>query len=115
MSLPRDARDMIVGIRIGANQNAYRLAKKGDIYPIGDSQGTVNIDDQDWDLHVGYNGAMKVFSFVAPSEVTVFESDVKLFYDHVTSTQGFPADQQHLISMCSIALGSFRRKILTTL
>lgn len=79
----------------------HRLAKKGDIYPIGDSQGTVTVDGQDWELWAGYNGDMKVFSFVAPSEIPTFESDVKAFYDHITDTQGFPADSQHLISMLS--------------
>lgn len=90
--------------RAGLTKNCFlskRLARKGGIYPIGSSQGIVNVGGQNWDLWVGYNGAMKVFSFVAPNEVPVFENNVKLFFDHVTNTQGFPAAQQHLISMSS--------------
>jgi hypothetical protein len=81
-----------------------RLARKGGIQPIGSSTGTVNVGGRNWDLWVGYNGAMKVFSFVAPSEIATFESDVKLFFDHVTKTQGFPASQQSLISMSFLSL-----------
>ena len=44
---------------------------------------------------------MKVFSFVAPEPVKTFEEDLRPFFDHITSSQGFPADEQHLISMKS--------------
>ncbi|KAK5633115.1 hypothetical protein RRF57_008829 [Xylaria bambusicola] len=74
------------------------LAKKGDVQPIGSSTGTVNVAGRNWDLWVGYNGAMKVFSFVAPQEIATFESDVKPFFTHITNTQGFPASSQHLIT-----------------
>ncbi|KAI1823324.1 endoglucanase [Xylaria intraflava] len=74
------------------------LARIGGVYPIGSSTGTVTIDGKSWELYVGYNGNMKVFSFVAPSEVTTFESDVKLFFAHITESQGFPASQQHLLT-----------------
>ncbi|KAI1817999.1 endoglucanase [Poronia punctata] len=74
------------------------LARKGDVYPIGQSTGSVNIGGRNWDLWVGYNGSMKVFSFVAGGDVTTFEGNVKDFYDHITSAQGFPASQQSLIT-----------------
>ena len=62
--------------------------------------GTVDLEGQTWDLHVGNNGDMKVFSFVAGSELGTWEGDVKKFYNYITESQGFPADQQHLISEC---------------
>ncbi|KAI0398389.1 endoglucanase [Xylariaceae sp. FL0594] len=74
------------------------LARKGGVQPIGSSVGTVNVAGRNWDLWVGYNGAMKVFSFVAPSEIATFESDVKPFFNYITQYQGFPASQQHLIT-----------------
>ena len=75
-----------------------RLAKKGEVWPIGDSVGTVDLEGQTWDLHIGNNGAMKVFSFVAGSELGTWEGNVKKFYNYITESHGFPADQQHLIS-----------------
>lgn len=41
---------------------------------------------------------MRVYSYIAPNEVKSFEGDIKPYFDHVTATQGFPADTQHLIS-----------------
>lgn len=79
--------------------NSSRLARKGGVQPIGSNRGNVNVGGRTWELWVGMNGAMKVFSFVAPSEIAVFEGDIKPFFDHVTNTQGFPASQQTLISM----------------
>ncbi|KAI0506211.1 endoglucanase [Xylaria bambusicola] len=72
------------------------LAKKGNVQPIGSSTGTVNVAGRNWDLWVGYNGPMKVFSFVAPQEIAVFESDVKPFFNHIASAQGYPASSQYL-------------------
>jgi xyloglucan-specific endo-beta-1,4-glucanase len=74
-----------------------RLGKYGDIYPIGQSNGQVNVAGRSWDLWIGYNGAMKVFSFIAPSPIKSFSADVKQFYNYLQSSQGFPASQQNLI------------------
>lgn len=41
---------------------------------------------------------MRVYSFVAPSQRTSFDQDIKPFFDHVSANQGFPASSQHLIS-----------------
>lgn len=76
----------------------YRLANVGGVYPIGESTGNVDIGGKEWELFVGFNGDMKVFSFVAPQETKTFEEDLRPFFDHITSTQGFPAAEQHLIS-----------------
>ncbi|KAI0206206.1 endoglucanase [Astrocystis sublimbata] len=75
------------------------LGKRGDIQPIGSSTGNVNVAGQTWDLWVGYNGPMKVFSFVAPNEIATFESDIKPFFTHVTNAQGFPASSQYLTTV----------------
>ncbi|KAI8625018.1 endoglucanase [Xylariaceae sp. FL1651] len=74
------------------------LARKGGVYPIGSSQGYVTVAGQSWELFVGYNGATKVFSFVAPNEIATFESDIKPFFTYITNSQGFPASQQYLIT-----------------
>lgn len=76
-----------------------RLGRRGGVQPIGSSTGTVNVAGSNWDLWVGYNGPMKVFSFVAVNEIATFEADLKSFFTHITNAQGFPASQQHLISM----------------
>ncbi|AEO68296.1 c396e94d-c968-42cc-96f7-73d53db5c633 [Thermothielavioides terrestris] len=74
------------------------LAKYGSISPIGSSVGTVNVGGRSWDLWVGYNGAMKVFSFVAPSPVTSFSANVKDFFNYLQNNQGFPASSQNLLT-----------------
>lgn len=75
------------------------LGRRGGVQPIGSSTGTVNVAGSNWDLWVGYNGPMKVFSFVAVNEIATFEADLKSFFTHITNAQGFPASQQHLITV----------------
>ena len=74
-----------------------RLARINNVYPIGSSTGTVNVGGRTWELWIGYNGSMKVFSFVPYSPVNSFSTDVKQFFNHIQNTQGFPAGSQHLI------------------
>lgn len=74
------------------------LAKIGDIYPIGSSVGTVNVAGRSWNLWVGMNGAMKVFSFVAPTPMNSFSADVKQFYQYLQNRQGYPAGNQYLLT-----------------
>lgn len=97
-------------------RTAQRLGNLGGVHPIGDSQGNVGVGGQDWELFVGFNGAMKVFSFVAPEPVKTFEEDLRPFFDHITSSQDFPANDQHLISMKSpISLADALRKLTVSL
>lgn len=53
-----------------------------------------------WDLFTGYNGAMRVYSFVVPngSPIYSFTADVKEFFNYLTTTQNFPASQQYMLS-----------------
>ena len=78
--------------------NCNRLGRLGEVYPIGSSVGNANVGGQEWELFDGYNGDMHVLSFVAPQETNDFNTDVKAFFDYLTSNHGFPADQQHLLS-----------------
>jgi len=73
------------------------LAKYGGVGPIGSSTGRVDVAGRSWDLHIGNNGQMKVFSFVAPSPVTSFSADVKLFFNYLQSRQNFPVKTQNLL------------------
>lgn len=88
----------------------YRLGKIGDVYPIGASTGTVTVDGKPWDLWIGMNGGMKVFSFVAPTVRNDFHADVKKFYNHLEKNQGFPASSQHLIGELSTHIHSPARR-----
>ena len=76
---------------------SYRVGRLGDIYPIGQSVGQVNVAGRNWDLWVGYNGAMKVYSYIAPSPVNNFSADVKQFFNDMKN-RGYPADSQYLLS-----------------
>jgi xyloglucan-specific endo-beta-1,4-glucanase len=73
------------------------LARLGGVYPIGKSTGTVTVAGRSWDLWVGMNGQMRVYSFVAASPVTTFSADLKLFFNHLQTTQNYPASKQNLI------------------
>lgn len=77
------------------------LARLGGIYPIGKSTGTVTVAGKSWDLWVGMNGQMQVYSFVAASPVTIFNADVKLFFNYLQTNQSFPASTQNLIGRLS--------------
>ena len=73
------------------------LARLGDVYPIGSSTGTVTVGGRNWDLWVGMNGAMKVYSFIAPSTTNSWSGDVKQFFNYLQTAQAFPASSQNLI------------------
>ncbi|KAK5657238.1 hypothetical protein OQA88_3297 [Cercophora sp. LCS_1] len=73
------------------------LARYGNVYPIGQSTGWVTVAGRTWELWIGYNGGMKVFSFLPPSPIKSFSADVKVFYNHLQNTQGYPAHSQNLI------------------
>jgi xyloglucan-specific endo-beta-1,4-glucanase len=74
------------------------LGRYGGVQPIGSQTATVNVGGRSWALWVGYNGACKVFSFVAASPVTNFSGNIKDFFNYLSQSQGFPAGSQNLIS-----------------
>jgi xyloglucan-specific endo-beta-1,4-glucanase len=50
---------------------------------------TVTIGGKSWKLFDGYNGSMRVFSFVASSSpVTSWSGDMKLFLTHLATNYG---------------------------
>ncbi|ORX96501.1 concanavalin A-like lectin/glucanase domain-containing protein [Clohesyomyces aquaticus] len=75
------------------------VGRIGTIYPIGSQTVTVTIAGQSWDLWTGYNGSMRVFSFVrsGSNDVKNFSADAKLFYNYLVQNQGFPASNQNII------------------
>ncbi|KAL6826706.1 glycoside hydrolase family 12 protein [Trichoderma sp. SZMC 28015] len=74
------------------------LGRYGDIYPIGQSQGNVNVNGQDWNLYYGWNGQMQVYSFVAYNQVQNWNGDVKAFYNWMATNRGYPIGSQYLLS-----------------
>lgn len=71
----------------------------GGVYPIGNKVTTVTLAGYSWDLYVGPNGSMKVFSFI-PSDGSwkfSFNADLKLFFNYLAQNQGYPINNQHLI------------------
>jgi xyloglucan-specific endo-beta-1,4-glucanase len=88
-----------------------RLGRFGGVWPIsqaGAPIASVTIAGYKFDLYFGYNGSMKVYSFVTPtpnSPYTTFNADIKLFFDYLVQSQGYPASTQNLIgeSCCNRA------------
>ncbi|KAK1751094.1 glycoside hydrolase family 12 protein [Echria macrotheca] len=73
------------------------LARLGNVYPIGQSVGSATVNGRTWDLWVGMNGNMKVFSFIAPSPIKSFSGDPKQFFSYLKDKQGYPDSSQNLI------------------
>jgi len=78
------------------------LGGAGPISATGSTIATPTIAGTSWKLYYGLNGATKVFSFVAASEVTSFSADLKLFLTYLVGNEGFSASQY----MKSIGAGS---------
>jgi xyloglucan-specific endo-beta-1,4-glucanase len=80
-----------------------RLGRFGGVWPIsqaGAPIANVTIAGYKFDLYFGYNGAMKVYSFLTTtpnSPYTTFNADIKLFFNYLTKNQGYPASTQNLI------------------
>ena len=79
-----------------------RLNRYGGVWPItasGQPIARVDLAGQSWDLYTGFNGAMRVFSFLAVNgPVNKFSADVKDFFKYLSQNQGFPASSQYLLS-----------------
>lgn len=78
-----------------------RLARYGNVYPIGSSIGSVTVAGKTWDLWTGYNGKMRVYSFIPPSgTIKSFTADVKEFFNYLEKNHQYPSSQQNLIGEC---------------
>lgn len=64
------------------------LGGAGPISSTGSAIATVPINGVSWDLWVGPNGDMTVYSFVAPSSVTSFSGDLLEFLTYLEDKQG---------------------------
>lgn len=105
----------------GSDANKDRLARYGGIYPIGTLFGKVELAGRTWDLYTGYNGQMRVYSFLPPSgDIRDFSCDIKDFYNYLEKAHAFPAKEQNIIGelLCRGTRGgaplSFRRSPSTT-
>ncbi|KFY02849.1 hypothetical protein O988_01848 [Pseudogymnoascus sp. VKM F-3808] len=65
----------------------------GPISATGSVIDTPTIAGKQWNLYYGLNGNMKVYSFVAPSQVNSFSGDLKEFYTYLVASQGYSASQ----------------------
>jgi xyloglucan-specific endo-beta-1,4-glucanase len=64
----------------------------GPISSTGSAVATITIAGYSWKLYDGYNGSMRVFSFVAVnSPITSFSGDTKLFLTYLVSNYGLPS------------------------
>ncbi|KAF9462494.1 glycoside hydrolase family 12 protein [Collybia nuda] len=69
------------------------LSTRGGAGPAGSQIGTVNINGVNWRLFKGNVASWVVFSFVAPNEITNYNSDLKPFLTYLTSNQGISSSQ----------------------
>ncbi|KAK0623782.1 concanavalin A-like lectin/glucanase domain-containing protein [Immersiella caudata] len=74
------------------------LARYGGVCPIGKCVAQVRIQGRRWELWDGYNGEMRVWSFLpSEGEIQEFEGDVREFFEYLERERGFPAGEQNLI------------------
>ncbi|KAF4768073.1 hypothetical protein N7455_000356 [Penicillium solitum] len=69
------------------------LGGAGPISSTGKTIATVTLNGVEWDVWVGPNGQMTVYSFVAKSTVTDFSGDLLDFFDYLVKNQGLPNDK----------------------
>ncbi|KAF5323781.1 hypothetical protein D9619_012928 [Psilocybe cf. subviscida] len=69
------------------------LSTRGGAQPIGSQIATVNINGVSWKVWKGPVQNWTCFSFVAPYEITSYNSDLKPFLNYLTSNQGVPSSQ----------------------
>ncbi|KAJ5791728.1 CAZyme family GH12 [Penicillium psychrosexuale] len=74
------------------------LGGAGPISSTGKAIATVTINGVEWDVWVGPNGQMTVYSFVAKSTVTSFSGDLLKFFTYLVNDQGL-SDSKYLIDV----------------
>lgn len=67
------------------------LSTRGGAAPAGSQITTVSVAGVNWKLYKGTVSSWTVFSFVAPSEITSFSADLKLFFTYLINSQGVSA------------------------
>jgi xyloglucan-specific endo-beta-1,4-glucanase len=69
------------------------LGGAGPISSTGSPVATPTVGDIGWKLYDGYNGNMHVYSFVAASQQSDFQGDLKDFITYLVSDHGMPSSQ----------------------
>lgn len=69
------------------------LGGAGPISSTGSPIATPTIAGKSWKLYYGLNGSMKVYSFVASSQITSFSGDLLDFFKYLESSQGMSSSQ----------------------
>ncbi|KAF9453708.1 glycoside hydrolase family 12 protein [Macrolepiota fuliginosa MF-IS2] len=69
------------------------LSARGGAGPAGSQIGTASVNGVTWKLFKGTVSTWTVFSFVAPSEMTNFNQDLKPFFTFLTNSEGVPSSQ----------------------
>ncbi|KAF5318118.1 hypothetical protein D9619_012247 [Psilocybe cf. subviscida] len=69
------------------------LSSRGGAQPAGSKVGTANVNGLNWTLWKGPVSSWTCISFVAPYEITNFNSDLKPFFNYLVSNQGIPSNQ----------------------
>ncbi|KAJ3986265.1 glycoside hydrolase family 12 protein [Lentinula detonsa] len=69
------------------------LSSRGGAGPAGSQIGTADVNGVTWNLFQGVVETWTVFSFVAPSEITDFNSDLLPFYTFLVDNHGVPGSQ----------------------
>ncbi|KAF4614456.1 hypothetical protein D9613_003315 [Agrocybe pediades] len=87
----------VAGSNGATSQSTYEimiwLSARGGATPAGSPLTTVNINGVNWKVWKGTVQSWTIFSFVAPSEITNFNSDLKPFFTYLTNSQGVPSSQ----------------------
>jgi xyloglucan-specific endo-beta-1,4-glucanase len=79
------------------------LNRYGGIWPItedpnGEPVETVTVAGYDWELFTGWNGDMRVYSFLPPEgPVNSFSADLLEFFDFLTANYDFPETNQYML------------------
>lgn len=64
------------------------LGGAGPISSTGSAIATVTLGGYSFKLYYGLNGSVKVYSFVAASEITSFDANMMVFYDYLITYEG---------------------------
>ncbi|KAH8198214.1 hypothetical protein TruAng_007641 [Truncatella angustata] len=77
------------------------LNRYGGVWPItesGSALETITLAGHSFDLYFGYNGDMKVYSFVvSDAAIGNFSGDILDFFNYLADNYSFPISQQYLL------------------